>query len=112
MEQSYATHNFQIGIFDGRTGEPCGCAGLRMSRDDAPVLGVELAPAKWDHFALALDVAAALVGYGLSRLRLSTIVGNTSSGNKRGEKLARWFDAKIIAERDGPEGCAPAAFEK
>lgn len=39
--------NFQIGIFDGRNGELCGCAGLRKSSDDTAVLGIELAPEKW-----------------------------------------------------------------
>jgi ribosomal-protein-alanine N-acetyltransferase len=35
-------------------------------------------------------------------LNLTTIVGDTASGNRRVEKLARWFGAEIVAEREGP----------
>ena len=95
--------NFQIGIFDRRIGELCGCAGLRKATDDTAILGIELAPAKWGRFALALDVAAILIDYGFRELRLATIFGDTASGNKRVAKLARWFGAELIAEREGPE---------
>lgn len=104
--------NFQIGIFDGRNGELCGCAGLRKSSDDTAVLGIELAPAKWGRFALALDVAAALVEYGFDQLRLTTIIGDTASGNRRVAKLARWFGARIIAEREGPEWMRARGFRE
>lgn len=104
--------NFQIGIFDRSTGELCGCAGLRKSSDDAAVLGIELAPAQWGRFALALDVAAALVEYGFDHLRVSTIVGDTASGNERVAKLARWFGARIIAAREGPEWMRARGFRE
>lgn len=94
--------NFQIGIFDRRNGEMCGCAGLRKVTDDTAILGIELAPAKWGQFALALDVAAAVIDYGFNALQLEAIVGDTASGNKRVAKLARWFGAKLVAEREGP----------
>lgn len=94
--------NFQLGIFDKRTGELCGCAGLRKSSADTAVLGIELAPAQWGRFALALDVATALIDHGFSELRLETIIGDTASGNQRIAKLARWFGARIVAEREGP----------
>jgi len=94
--------NFQLGIFDKRTGELCGCAGLRKATDDTAVLGIELAPAKWGRFALALDVAEELMDFGFRELHLATIFGDTASGNKRVAKLARWFGARIVAEREGP----------
>ncbi|MBU3078836.1 GNAT family N-acetyltransferase [Sphingomonas quercus] len=93
--------NFQLGIFDRRTGALCGCGGIRKGADGTGVLGIELAPAKWGCFALALDAAAALADFGFSELRLETILGDTASGNKRVARLARWFGADIVAERDG-----------
>jgi ribosomal-protein-alanine N-acetyltransferase len=104
--------NFQIGIFDRRTGELCGCAGLRKTTDDTAILGIELAPATWGRFALALDVAAALIDYGFRELRLATIFGDTASGNKRVAKLARWFGADLIAEREGPEWMRVRGFRE
>ncbi|HEY8358899.1 MAG TPA: GNAT family N-acetyltransferase [Ramlibacter sp.] len=87
--QAAPRRNFQIGVFDRHRGELCGCAGLRRSTDEVAVLGIELAPAKWGSFALALDVAAALLEYGFQQLRLTTIIGDTAGGNKRVTKLAR-----------------------
>lgn len=94
--------NFQLGVFDRRTNELCGCAGLRKTTDATAILGIELAPAKWGHFALALDVATDLMNFGFGGLNLVTILGDTASGNKRVAKLAGWFGAKLIAEREGP----------
>lgn len=104
--------NYQLGIFDRATGELCGCAGLRRAREDAAVLGIELAPAHWGRFALALDVSAALIGYGFRELELATIFGDTASGNKRVAKLARWFGATLIAEREGPEWMRARGFRE
>lgn len=95
--------NFQFGIFDRRNALLCGCAGLRKSNDNVAVLGIELAPSEWGRFRLALDAAAALLEYGFGTLGLDTIIGDTSSGNNRVEKLARWFGARIVARRAGPE---------
>jgi len=97
--------NFQVGIFDTATNRLCGCAGLRGRPEDSQtaVLGIELAPSDWGRYRIALDTAACLVEYAFSTLGLRMIVGDTASGNKRVEKLARWFGARIIDERDGPE---------
>jgi len=94
--------NIQLGIFDRRTGGLCGCAGLRDIGDGTAVLGIELAPEQWGRFGTALDVTTALLDYGFSALGLDTILGSTASGNARVAKLARWFGASIVAERDGP----------
>lgn len=97
--------NFQVGIFDTATKRLCGCAGLRGRPEDGEtaVLGIELTPSDWGRYRIALDAAACLVEYGFNTLRLRMIVGDTASGNKRVEKLARWFGASIIDGRDGPE---------
>ena len=96
--------NFQLGLFDAATGRLCGCAGLRASAEEGvAVLGIELAPADWGRYRVALDAAGLLLEYGFEVLGLRMIIGNTASGNRRVEKLARWFGGEIIAERDGPE---------
>ena len=94
--------NFQLGIFDQRNQRLCGSAGLRKADDAVAVLGIELAPSEWGRFRLAMDVAAALLDYGFGPLGLDTVVGTTSSGNNRVEKLARWFGASVVATRTGP----------
>lgn len=97
--------NFQIGIFDRATNRLCGCAGLRgrPSDNETAVLGIELAPSDWGRYRIAVDAAACLVEYGFTTLGLRVIVGDTASGNKRVEKIARWFGARIIDGREGPE---------
>ncbi len=97
--------NLQLGIFHKRTNRLCGCAGLRKRLEDSEtaVLGIELAPSDWGRYRIALDAAACLVEHGFDALHLRMIVGDTASGNKRVEKLARWFGARIIDRRDGPE---------
>ena len=94
--------NFQIGVFDLATGRLLGCAGLRQKDDDLAVFGIELAPGEWGRFRLAIDVAAALMEHGFRTLDLQTITGETASGNRRVEKLARFFGAEIVARRPGP----------
>lgn len=97
--------NFQVGVFERDSGRLCGCAGLRKAgRDEGTaVVGIELAPDDWGRYRLAIDVASALLEYGFFNLNLHTIVGNTASGNRRVERLARWFGANLIARRTGPE---------
>lgn len=95
--------NFQIGTFDRASGRLLGCAGLRRADKDVAVLGIELAPAEWGRFRLAIDIATTLIDYGFRTLHLQTIIGDTASGNRRIEKLARWFGAEIIARRTGAD---------
>ncbi len=97
-------NNFQVGVFDA-SGRLCGCAGLRVRADDTrtAVLGIELAPACWGRYRLALDVIAAMIEHGFTVLGLDVIVNDTSTGNKRVEKLARWFGFWETARRDGPD---------
>jgi ribosomal-protein-alanine N-acetyltransferase len=97
--------NFQLGIFERDAVRLCGCAGLRRAgRDDGTaVLGIELAPDEWGRYRLAVEVAGALLGHGFRDLGLRAIVGDTASGNRRVERLARWFGADIVARRAGPE---------
>jgi ribosomal-protein-alanine N-acetyltransferase len=95
--------NIQLGIFE-RGCKLCGCAGLRMEgcEPGTAELGIELAPAEWGRYRLALDVAAALAAHGFDALGLVRISGSTASGNVRVAKLAGWFGARIVASRDGP----------
>lgn len=94
--------NFQLGLFEPASGHLLGCGGLRKVDDDLAVFGLELAPSEWGRFRLALDVTAALLRCGFETLNLQTIVGDAASGNRRVEKLARWFGAEIVARREGP----------
>lgn len=97
--------NYQVGLFDTATDGLCGCVGLRQRPGDpaTAVLGIELAPSDWGRYRIALDAAVCLIEYGFDSLQLVTIVGDTASGNKRVDKLARWFGARIVDRRDGPE---------
>lgn len=95
--------NTQLGIFEFTTGRLLGCGGLRRVDDDTAVLGIELSPREWGRFRLAVDASMALVRYGFESMNLKTIIGDTASGNRRVEKLARRFGAEIVARRTGPD---------
>lgn len=107
-KQELPRRNVQVGIFDRVSGRLCGCCGLRQSDvpDGSAVFGIELTPDSWGRYRLAIDVAAALVDYGFSVLALDRITGDTASGNRRVERLARWFGATIVARRTGPDWMA------
>ena len=100
--------NVQLGIFDSGSGRLCGCCGLRRSSvpDGVAVLGIELTPDDWGRHRLAIDAVDALIGYAFGDLGLDLIVGWTASGNRRVERLARWFGASLVGRRDGPEWIA------
>jgi ribosomal-protein-alanine N-acetyltransferase len=106
--------NFQIGVFERGDGRLCGCAGLRKAERDegTAVLGIELAPDDWGRYRLAIEVASALLEHGFFDLNLHTIVGDTASGNRRVEKLARWFGANLVAQRAGPEWMAARGWQE
>jgi [ribosomal protein S5]-alanine N-acetyltransferase len=97
--------NYQLGIFEGAMGRLCGCAGLRRqgAGEGRASLGIELAPDDWGRYRLAVEVADALVGFGFRELGLKVILGSTASGNRRVERLARWFGAEIVARRAGSD---------
>lgn len=94
--------NFQLGIFEATTGRLVGCGGLRKASDRSAVLGIELAPNEWGRFRVAIDATVALLSHGFEVLKLATIFGDTASGNRRIEKLARWFGAELVTQREGP----------
>lgn len=96
--------NFQLGIFERRGGRLCGSAGLRLEASDASTaeLGIELTPDDWGRYRLAIEVSAALIDHGFDVLGLEVIRGSTASGNRRIEKLARWFGAELSGQRQGP----------
>jgi [ribosomal protein S5]-alanine N-acetyltransferase len=94
--------NVQLGIFDRKDARLCGSAGVRKLDERVAILGIELAPSEWGRYRLALEVVSALLEYGFGTLGLETIVGESSSGNTRVEKLARWFGAEIVGRRAGP----------
>jgi ribosomal-protein-alanine N-acetyltransferase len=100
--------DFQVGIFATDTGRLRGCCGLRRSGapERAAVLGIELTPNDWGRYRLAIDVASVLIEYAFFVLDVDSIIGSSASGNRRVERLARWFGAKIVARRDGPEWIA------
>ena len=104
--------NFQVGIFDGNTGKLCGNVGLRKSDQDSATFGIELAPDEWGRFRLALDAATAMIEFGFTDLGLEMISGDTSSGNTRIERIARWFGAQISARRAGPSWMQAREWEE
>ena len=53
-----------------------------------------------------------MLEHGFFDLHLHTIVGGTASGNRRVEKLARWFGANFIAQRAGPEWMAARGWQE
>lgn len=80
-----------------------GVPAFKVGKDEGTVaLGIELTPDDWGCHRLAIEVAGALIEHGFCDLDLHLIVGSTASGNRRVEKLARWFGAGIIARKDGP----------
>jgi len=97
--------HYQAGIFDAATDRLCGVAGLRKKEGDpdSAVLGLELAPSEWGRYRIAFDTVACLIEHGFGALRLQTISGDTASGNRRIEKLALWFGARVERRGDGPE---------
>lgn len=94
--------NMQFAILDSASGRLLGSCGLRKVNDAVAVFGIELSPAEWGRFRLALDASDALIRYGFETLNLEKIIGDTASGNRRVEKLARWFGAEIVIRRRGP----------
>jgi ribosomal-protein-alanine N-acetyltransferase len=97
--------NYQFGIFEHSGGRLCGCAGLRLAHanDGTAVLGIELAPSEWGRYRLAVTVASALVKFGFEDLGLDALIGRTASGNRRIERLARWFGAEAGDKRAGAD---------
>jgi ribosomal-protein-alanine N-acetyltransferase len=53
-----------------------------------------------------------LIEHGFQNLDLHMIIGTTASGNKRVERLARWFEADIVARRDGPDWMAARGWSE
>jgi [ribosomal protein S5]-alanine N-acetyltransferase len=106
--------NFQLGIFEQDTARLCGCAGLRRAGagEGTAVLGIELTPDDWGRYRLATDVAGALIEHGFQELGLHRIIGSTASGNRRVERLARWFGAEVVARRDGPAWMAARGWSE
>jgi len=104
-QQEEPRRNYQLGIFERATGRLCGCAGLRKegASEDQASLGIELAPDDWGRYRLAVEVTGALVRFGFRELGLKVILGSTASGNRRVERLARWFGAEIVARRAGSD---------
>ena len=113
-QRAVPRQNFQVGIFECSTEQLCGCAGLRRApdREGTAVLGVELAPEQWGRYRLAVEIVSALIAHGFHSLQLHTIVGVTTSGNKRVAKLARWFNAEIVAHRPGPDWMAARGWHQ
>jgi [ribosomal protein S5]-alanine N-acetyltransferase len=103
-QQEEPRQNLQVGIFEHDTGRLCGSAGLRKAGTEigTAVFGIELTPDDWGRYRLAIDVSSVLVEHGFHDLDLHTIIGSTSSGNIRVERLARRFGAKLGSRRPGP----------
>jgi ribosomal-protein-alanine N-acetyltransferase len=112
-QQATPRRNIQLGIF-ARSGELCGCAGLRMEGFEPGIaeLGIELTPGNWGRYRLAIEVAATLAAYGFDTLGLKRIVGSTASGNRRVTKLANWFGARIVVSRAGPDWMKARGWEE
>jgi ribosomal-protein-alanine N-acetyltransferase len=96
--------HFQLGVVSRQDGTLLGCGGLRevdlLTR--TAELGLELAPAHWGRYGIAVEAARALLAFGFERLGLCEIRGVTTSGNRRVVRLAAWFGAEIVECRPGP----------
>jgi ribosomal-protein-alanine N-acetyltransferase len=103
-----------MGVFERENGRLCGCAGLRKTGTNGgtAVFGIELTPDDWGRYRLTVEVASALLEHGFFNLNLHTIVGNTASGNRRVERLARWFGADLGAHRQGAEWMAARGWQE
>ena len=102
-QQETPRKNFQLGIFD-RSSRLCGSIGLRRrSSDNEAVFGIELSPADWGRYGLALEVASAMIDFGFGELGLDRVVGDTASGNRRITRFAQFFGAQIVDSREGPQ---------
>jgi [ribosomal protein S5]-alanine N-acetyltransferase len=96
--------NYQLAIVDKASGELAGCCGLRQAGcvEGSAELGIELAPDHCGRYALAIEVARALLDFGFATLGLQEIHGVTAAENQRVARLARWFGADAVATRPGP----------
>jgi ribosomal-protein-alanine N-acetyltransferase len=101
--------HFQLGIVSRQDDALLGCGGLREVDPvtATAVVGLELAPAHWGRYGIAVEAARALLAFGFDTLGLREIRGVTTSGNRRVARLAAWFGAEIAARRPG--AAAPAA---
>ena len=102
-QQERPRMNTQLAICEIGSERLLGSGGLRKIEHGVAVFGIELAPTEWGRFRVAIDASSALLRYGFETLNLKAIIGDTASGNRRIEKLARWFGAKIVARRPGPD---------
>ncbi len=100
--------NWQVAILDRGDGALCGCIGLRTEGQPPghATMGIELAPDQWGRHGLAVEAIDALLAHGFGNLGLERVVGETSSGNRRVERLARWFGATLAEAADGPDWMA------
>jgi [ribosomal protein S5]-alanine N-acetyltransferase len=94
--------NFQLAIIDPADGTLLGSAGIRGVSHGRGEAGIELAPAHWGRYRLALDVIDAVLCFGFGRLELDAIFGWTASGNRRVERLVARFGATVGTRRAGP----------
>jgi [ribosomal protein S5]-alanine N-acetyltransferase len=96
--------NYQLAIVEKVWGELVGCCGLRQAgcKEGSAELGIELAPDHWGRYALAIEIARALLDFGFATLGLQEIHGVTTVENQRVARLARWFGADAVATRPGP----------
>ncbi len=96
--------NFQLAIVHGNSPATLiGCAGLRTA-ESAPheaEAGIELAPAFWGRYKVAIEIGHALLDFGFGNLHLSAITGTTVSGNSAIQRFAKWFGAEVASTEDG-----------
>jgi [ribosomal protein S5]-alanine N-acetyltransferase len=96
--------NYQLAIVEKASGKLVGCCGLRQTgcEEGSAELGIELAPDHWGRYALAIEIARALLDFGFATLGLQEIHGVAAAENRRVARLARWFGADAVATRPGP----------
>jgi ribosomal-protein-alanine N-acetyltransferase len=95
--------NFQLAIVDPDSDVLLGSAGIRGVSQGRGEAGLELAPAQWGRYRLALDVIEALIHFGFDRLKLDEVFGRTASGNRHVERIAARFGATTGSHRSGPQ---------
>jgi ribosomal-protein-alanine N-acetyltransferase len=96
--------NFQVAICRrDAVSTLIGCCGLRREGFATGVaeFGLELAPAWQGRYRYAIEITEAMLAHGFEALDLEEIVSNTTEGNERVHRLARWYGATLASWGEG-----------
>ncbi len=96
--------NFQAAICRRDAGSTLiGCCGLRREgfANGVAEFGLELAPSWQGRYRYAIEITEAMLGHGFETLDRQEILSNTTEGNERVHRLARWYGATLGSWGEG-----------